>query len=378
MKLIKEVEIEVEIEDNSPYDESLHGFLLRNQLLYSPSTKPVGVISQNGGWIKSPFVSQEAQHVFSLRPDHELLEIIDIKETIDGIGNQLFDCPIGYTHKISNVFFSNNNHTKINKNVEPIVFCEICIRESIEKFGYGYFKNIWSFYSYCAIHNEPLKQFPLKNFSSSLSWIADVMQGNIPDVAFVVQDFKKPVYLSWEDPISRFFFPIKASLCAFYFFAQWILNNEDLFDRGFYKLVSRRKMLKQCGFIVFKKHFTANAKDYLTKIYLILKGFNQDLLDKFFEQHVEIVKIQIGPRKQGVLQELITKIKGESCSLCNFKSCSLRGSKDLEIIENSDINIKYLMSHSYSLLRIVLQQDPLSPFGSDLWSPMELEVISKD
>ncbi|MFD1007488.1 hypothetical protein [Oceanisphaera ostreae] len=369
---------EVEVEDNAPYDESLHGFLLRNQLLYSPSSKPFGVISLKGGWVDSPFVNKEAEHIFRTLPDHELLEIIDIKEVVNNVGNQLFDCATSYTNKISNVFFSNRNSTGTYKTSGPIVFCELCIKESIKRFGYGYFKNIWSFYSYCIIHNEPLKELPLKGFYSSLSWVADVMGGNTPEASFQVQDTKKPSFLSWDDPFAAYFFPIKASQCVFNFFAKWVSTNESSFNNDLYRVISRKEMLKYCRFVSVKKDFSSKSKYYLTKVYMLLKHFNQNLLDKFFEQHVEVVKVQIGPRKQGVLRELITKRKEESCSICKFKSCSLRGRKDLEVIENYDRNIKYLVSNSYSLLRIVLQQDPLSPFGSDLWSPMELEVISKD
>jgi len=374
--------------NNNPIDESLHSFLLRKQFILSEKFNPVGVISKLGGWTNYPFVHKEAEHIFSKYDDHFLLEILDENKIIDGFGNQLFNSPIAYASRIKSTFFPNRKSTGIKKTLSNIKFCNVCVQEAIKEHGFAYLKISWLKNDFCEKHNEPLKVLPYSNYKAGVKSIVDILKGKVPKIAVntcIHRSYSKE--LSANDITKSFFQPVKATYCLALEFAAWLLNNANELSDDFYQLVASDLLEENC-LMFLNDNITLyygqrNISEYeslkfFEKISLILKATDNQLICRFVNEYISLVKIQLGPRKQGVLTEIVSVANKRKCDNCKWKGrCAV--SDDAEELLTQDVNIEYLFANSHSLVRLATQDLLIAFTGDDVWSPIKInrEGITK-
>lgn len=363
--------------DPVPYDESLHSFILRHQLLFHPEIKPIGVITGGGSWRKSVFVPKKAQHIFHSFPDHELLEVIDDGTVVTGFNNKLHDSPTRYTERVKEVFFHERPEAVKSRGNIRVSFCEYCINESISNFGYGYFKTAWNYKSKCEKHGVQLRQLPPDGFSKNFKRIKSILKGNISKSFFS----KQPVFLDsphrnvidLKDKNVNTFYPVKVARCAIVDFLKWIISGDN---REVYELARKHigvsNIINDINAISYCEKDERMALDRSTSIYESLQGLVPDLVRVFVKDESEIVKIDLGPRKQGALVELAAKKKGLSCSECKFSRCYMNEIDSYDLIDEYKIDIYFILRNSYTISRIAFQGIIFKPMGNNLWSPLKL------
>lgn len=368
------------LRDQSPHDESLHSTLLRALWAYDPNVKPIGIIGNSGGWINSPFVQKDYEHIFYRYPDHVLLEIIDVELSVNGKGNLLFDNPTNYTSQIKPTFFSGRrSRMRATSNLD-IRYCQFCIEEGIKKVGYGYFRHFWSASDKCLIHNKPLERLPELGFNKSLKIVKKLLKGkgfNHPLKAKGVQStstrsrsFK--IHDTW-DTRDQYFFPIKfAPGCLMKDFAEWIWESYHEFKdpelKSFAEKVSGQYLHK------FREMYEFDYRKDFSGVYLLCSSFEAEKLNEFFAENITLIWLDLGPRKQGRLKEVFAKKKGENCETCKKKSCHLKGTKELREVDPQKISLQYLCENSYTLSRIVMQQRPIAVLGGSVWGALDVMV----
>lgn len=363
-------------DDLIPYDESLHSFILRHQLLFHPEIKPVGVITPSGGWRKSVFVPPKAQHIFHAFPDHELLEVIDDGTVVTGVLNQLYDSPIRYVNRAKEVFFHEGTDIKKDSELIRVSFCEHCIEESISKFGYGYFKTTWTYKNNCIKHGVNLRQLPLDGFYKNLKRIKSILKGNISKSFFS----KMPVYstspsrniINLDLKGVNTFYPIKVAGCSIDLFLEWIIREDNELSDQIKEHIGISNIINDRILIAHHGRGERAALERMTLMYEFFQGSKPELVRSFVEEHNEIVRINIGPRKQGVLVELVAKKKGLKCNECKFSHCYMKEVDSYDLIDNKKVDLPFIMRNSYTAARIGIQGLIFQSTGDNLWSPLKL------
>lgn len=368
------------LRDQSPHDESLHSTLLRALWAYDPNAKPIGIIGNSGSWINSPFIHKDYEHIFHRYPDHVLLEIIDVELSVNGKGNLLFDNPTNYTSQIKPTFFSGRRaRMRATSNLD-IRYCQFCIEEGIKKVGYGYFRHFWSVSDKCLIHNQPLERLPELGFNKSLKIVKRLLRGKRFKNSLSAQGFQPTsrrsrtytAHATW-DTRDQYFFPIKfAPGCLMKNFAEWIWESHHEFKdpglKSFAEKVSGQYLHK------FREMYEFDYRRDFAGVYLLCSSFEAEKLNEFFAENVTLIWLNLGPRKQGRLKEVFAKKKGKNCETCEQKSCHLKGSKELRLVDPQKISFQYLCENSYTLSRIVMQQRPIAVLGSSVWGALNVMV----
>lgn len=363
--------------DYAPHDESLHSTLFRVLLSYDPNAKPIGIINKDGLWRCAPFIHRGYEHVFYRYPDHLLLEIIDIDLSLNGKGNSLFDHPANYTYKIEDTFFNGNSRNVVSRSIKSkkVRYCLSCIQESIESLGYGYFRHFWDRSTFCLIHERPLKELPALGFNNTVKEIRRILSGRDCNKAYYI-DSNDEKFSSESrgdasnDMFVKYFFPIKFMFCLQEKFASWVRENTGNFTNSeLSHLASKLKWiyLQECLDLT-----EFNYRRVFAYIYLLCSVFESRLLKQFYENNVELIRLELGPRKQNVLREIIGKNKSINCNSCNEKNCFLRNNSATTSLKLSELDFKFLLNNSYSLARLVMQGSKIASIGDDVWSPIDI------
>lgn len=369
------------LSSQSPLDESLHSFLVRTLLAHDPNVKPVGVISESGCWIREPFIHEGYEHLFSQHPDHLLLEMIDISKRINGKGNLLFDNPANYASSIEETFFSGQRLRKNYHTNHPIKYCLSCIEEGIQEVGYGYFRHFWSYSNICLIHEKSLCQLPELSFSKTISAVKSLLGGKGHKDAIVLNHSEND-YLQrrssgtkqkWNST-GKYFFPIKFSVdCLMPKFARSVYHNHSDFRNE-----NLKSLAKRVSSDYVKRYDREREYDYkinFSSIYLICASLEPQYLDAFYANHIALVRLELGPRKQGRLREIFAKNKDSDCAVCRSRDCPLKGQTELRLVDAKSIDSKYLYENSYMLSRIAMRGRPVAWVGDSPWAPIDVHPV---
>ncbi|MBW3166473.1 hypothetical protein [Ferrimonas balearica] len=357
-----------------PYDESLHGFLLRLQQLHYPDLNPIGVISQSGGWVENPFAHKKFEHLFMGFPDHELLEIIDMTRMIGRENNNLFDDPTLYTNRISTTFLSGRNPSKVRKTKGNINYCPHCIRDGIEKHGYGYFRHFWEGHKFCLIHKSPLKELPVLGMKRAMGLVRLVLKGEDPGETIDIPDGHEEYIRCLDYPKRNFVLPIKAAPCLTKPFANWVIKGCYDFDAEIcdkYDLSDVRELCIRATKNISLSH---KSKILLSKIYLVLSRCESTLMEEFYSEEVDFVLIKIGPRKQGVLREVVSKAKGKCCNQCMKYECFIKRIGSYYSLAKEAVTFNFVSENSYYMKRLYMQGLRVDNTSSYPWSPIFINV----
>lgn len=351
-----------------PSDESLHSFVLRNQLMFHPEIKPIGVMNHSGAWRDPIFVSKGIQHLFYAYQDHELLHLIGAHARSNMIHMRLDRFPGISSESIERVFFHDNEKLKKGGCSIRVSFCEMCIKESVSEFGYGYFKDEWSYKCECFKHGKELRQLPIDSYSRNLKRIKNILKGEVLESFFCDSpDFSGN--LRREDHVKKMhnkkFYPVKAAKCALTSFSEWLaLNREHLSEREDEPLVALSSLINKPTFLE-RNFYKFDLAENVAEACRIIEDENPELIKSYFDDCVEVRRVNIGPRKQGVLVELVSKRKGMSCAECGESYCYMKERDDHELIDNYVVDLPFILKNSYANLKSL----DVKLFGSNLWSP---------
>lgn len=362
------------------YDESLQSHLIRRLLSYDPTAKPVGIISESGRWANAPFIQKDYEHLFHNYPDHLLLEMIDIERSIDGGGNLLFDDPSSYTSSIFSTFFSGRSNKRNVRSSTEIRYCQACIKESIEKVGYGYFRYFWNYSDKCLIHNQPIHYLPELGFNKAIEAVKEILLGRGHERGIPVTNGRNKLHESqrrgdgcgWNQD-GKYYFPIKLAVgCLMDKFAEWVSVNSSSFENPDFKRFSQNA--SSAYLYDYNLIYEGLYRRDFARVYLLCASLEPAKIEEFFRENVTLVCLQLGPRKQGRLKEIFGKNKESNCNRCRDKSCSLRNEKELQVIDLTDINATYLVNNSYSLSRIVAQKRDIFGLGGSVLGALDVSI----
>jgi hypothetical protein len=367
------------IDDNSPFDETLHSFVLRNLLLDNPNAKPVGVISKTGGWSQRPFVHKNSEHLFLKYKDHDLLEVIDVNKIITGFGNQLLDPPEEYALQIESTFFPNKESTGSKITQSNIFFCIDCIHESIRDLGFGYFKSHWRLSNYCIVHKSALQELPRQGFRKTFKSLTKILQGRVPKGAVTKVSFplkERPEEIEFQD---RFVFPVKLMHCLKISLATWILKSLSLFNDLLFKKMNREDIINECLEISKGNKVGHHVINKFSSIFLLILHFNPELLTSFLEKNSSLALIQLGPRKQKILKEVASVHIDKKCNSCKEKKCYFQQKRSYDFLDPQTIKKDFIVKNSYTVQRLIMQNlvynksADLNFISDSLWSPIKVD-----
>ncbi|WP_318457561.1 hypothetical protein [Photobacterium leiognathi] len=369
------------LRSQAPFDEGLHSFLLRTMWKYDPTITPIGVIKKSGGFINHPFCHKSIEHLFKLYPDHILLEKIDINKRINGINNSLFDCPSYYAERIKYIFFPNRNKTAPRQEHKSIRYCLDCINKGIKSFGYGYFRYFWEIDNKCLIHHSILKTIPVNNIKNTIASIKLLMKGiepkGVSEVKEKKSEYKYPV--DYEKLFNEnFLFPIKFADCLIDSFAIWIFTNKNSFKSS----ILRDTRLKLSDEYFDLKYEDKNKNDILLKKYFMHFHFlcsaeEPDILSDFYFNHVDFLKLYLGPKKEGVMKEIYSKSKTHNCNSCNLQHCTIKKGTINKPLSREKVTFEFLLNNSYTLCRIAMQGRSINIIGKEPWAPIDVSINSQ-
>ncbi len=353
---------------NTPLDESLHSFLVRNQLIHMHKFDPKGVIAKNGRWRVSPFAHHEATHVFEKYDDLFLLETIDVDIQLSSRDHRFFDAPDSYCLSIQRTFFEGRHSCPPSGEMMSIAYCPRCMKEMIKEIGFGYFRKSWRSGHICRIHGTALHTINSESYETSIKAVRKLLAGKkVPSkvLAHVPELNRKPEASSQR---LRLFYPIRTVECSARVIGLRLAKcRDELMSMGF-QIEEHwiRRWLRGLvdSQIDSKEHKQARA--HLGHLMSVLQNFKP--LADFINKEFSYARLWVGPRKQ--LSEILLLPKERQCSTCENKQCGERIADSQEV---DNIDLQYLTVNSTSLRRLGFQQMHLPSTGPHLWSPIRIK-----
>lgn len=333
---------------NIPQDESLHSFLIREQLIYSDKFDPKGVITADGMWRSQPYAHSSVVSLFEKYQEEFLFNLLNTN-TDFYLGSNPIYSPTLFINKLHSVFFA-GEHVKSKSKIE-IKFCVSCIEAAIRKYGYGYFKNEWSNSSFCRIHNNYLMYLPATSYKQAIDNLILVISGRIPYISKIEKKATK--FRFFDSAIKRknddyYVFPIKVMLCT-------------LDDIGFWMI---KNLSTELGFInVFD--FPEQLIETIEALLHIYRGNKE--LNEYIYKKMEFWKIKISAK--GELTEIVMVPKHKECSSCMHQNiCDLQNLESDYISDN--LNLYFLSQHSLTLRKYISNQTGFLGVMRYPWQPL--------
>jgi len=356
----------------TPLDESLHGFLVRQQLLHMHKFDPKGVIGADGNWRKAPFAHREVLHLFEKFDDLFLLEAIDVNIQLGEQNYQFFDGPDAYLSQISAIFFDGARRESVSGSSRAIKYCHKCIEDMLRENGFGYFRHYWNSKRWCYTHNESFRVIKSGDYKTSVALVRDILSGKkVPSWKLCKSkpaSHKRNDNQFKRDNSLKFFYPIRAVKCSARIIAKCLIENKsDLNEYGlpveldWLNLWTRNLIFSPTNSMDFYR-----AKNDLELLMVLLQQFTP--LVNFIERNFDYYKLGVGPRKQ--LSEVILAPKKRACHECETQCCRVKIEKAM-LIDRPNLN--YLVEHSTSLRRLAFQQLHLPVTGTHAWSPIKIK-----
>ncbi|GIU50447.1 hypothetical protein TUM4438_36480 [Shewanella sairae] len=311
-----------------PYDESLQSYIFRHEML-NGGTNFSSLISRNGEWLthvkldnsqKSYFVNHEEKLLLSLiKSNYERVVKLDFFHN-PFFYLELFKC-IFKEHENSNWMLQFSNFKGCYKRVS---FCNLCVKDSLFSYGFGYFKEDWTNGGGCKVHNVPIYYLPVASVRKTISSIREVLLGGIPSVAvqYSVTDVSREKSFQsgiFQKPISPCLFRlIHRKLCR--------IIKHYCFNRGLYEEHLERGM-----YSAYKKLFDASGayikadaiviEDIINKLLKLKYSPIMEVLDSLYEE----LEVFNGVEQSFSCSELMLVPKVRACLTCTHsnKYCGL-------------------------------------------------------
>ncbi|MEI8704701.1 TniQ family protein [Pseudoalteromonas sp. B62] len=154
-------------------DESLHSWIYRC-LLVNGVVDFSCIIDQSGLWCTNLDFPIKFKQCFTFPTDAELLELF-LKSSLS-FEYKKIDEPWVVASNIKAKLINEDSIKAKRRNIS-VRYCAACIKESIKREGFGYFKSDWFFYRHCHKHNTLLYSLSSKSRAQSLKLIRGLLSG---------------------------------------------------------------------------------------------------------------------------------------------------------------------------------------------------------
>lgn len=172
-------------------DETLHSFIFRICLVNGDENF-ADVTDQNVQWKEKLQLNVKTEKYFTEYSDNDFLTLMrnswQAKKNI-----AIFDNPIEYMTEIKSLLKRQRPRRGHGHN-NQLKYCIDCIRESINKNGFGYFKSSWHymFSEYCFIHNIPLTHYKKHSTVKPHEILKTIISGKHPTGCYSELLTRKP------------------------------------------------------------------------------------------------------------------------------------------------------------------------------------------
>ncbi|EAM2896174.1 hypothetical protein BKN78_05005 [Salmonella enterica] len=146
-------------------DESISGYLFRCLSVYGINAFE-SAIGNNGCWHSLPAFPCSLAPFLRMVPDRKLFMSLQ-REGHFNFAQGKVDNPMRIIELLKSVYGGSSKSTNY-KGDNPILYCPLCFKEMIKKYGHAYFKSIWGNKSNCFVHQTPLMSLTGKNVKESV------------------------------------------------------------------------------------------------------------------------------------------------------------------------------------------------------------------
>lgn len=146
-------------------DESISGYLFRCLNVYGINAFE-SAIGNNGCWHSLPEFPCSLVPFLRMVPDIKLFMSLQregyFNFTQDNVGN-----PMRIIELLRKIYGGSSRSTNYKGDI-PILYCPLCFKGMIEKYGHAYFKNTWSNKRNCIVHQTPLMSLTGRSVKESV------------------------------------------------------------------------------------------------------------------------------------------------------------------------------------------------------------------
>ncbi|MFC1236715.1 TniQ family protein [Vibrio sp. F74] len=177
-------------------DETIHSFIFRLCAIYGVEHLS-DVINKKGEWASSLQLNKSVRHYFLSLHDQQ---IVDLMQNCGWANKKLglFDDPTSYMSIIDKLINKRKANHKRTYNL-PIKYCIHCIKDSIVKNGYGYFKSDWQleYGNFCNVHREALIYISCHTKFQSIQDLKQIFKGILPKASYC-ELYYNPKSITWD------------------------------------------------------------------------------------------------------------------------------------------------------------------------------------
>lgn len=296
-------------------DESIHSYVLRLTILNGINNFSSIIYPRKVLW--HPRLVAPPQVKKSL----ELVNRLDLYSIIKrSLPNESF-----YTRMTDIDYIYQSTLSKRNRGLSlrnfPINFCKQCLKEQVNTFGFAYFRQSWSFYDKCVLHDAPLYTLAPASPKKFYQSIRKVLSLSFEDVTTVTAgSLPKPERWNTKNIFSsKFFAPCVEP------FAKDLLWEMQLFPYEYVELIDHSNFARElCKFIRKLKYKSTFTRSWNYQIKNCDPRRRHEFTLRLFDS-LELISTSIPAFSE------CYKVKHAKCDKCTF-SCP--ASKRLECIDN--------------------------------------------
>ncbi len=167
-------------------DESLHSFIFRKIMTFDNSSFCC-IVGKLGRWFARPLIPENLHFLFEDESDEDLLNALR-RSWGDETELTIYSNPVLHINLLNNIFRSNPVVSLSPRVYIPVAFCPECLKESINIYGYGYFKSNWLKGVNCEKHGVKLEILNDLRFKHAVEKIKLIMCGSEKSICTDRQD----------------------------------------------------------------------------------------------------------------------------------------------------------------------------------------------
>ena len=301
-----------------PKDESIQSFIFRVSINSGYLSIPAdiqNILDSTGYWRRIPKIDRLRQHLFQDFEERLLANLVKSNYvTAEDCG--LFANPIGYISILKYVFF-NGGACDIRAGKYKIKYCLDCIKESIYKYGFGYFPVHWLNTSYCAVHQSFLHCVKSKTRAESFAAIQYILKGMKPPDYTSCCDIEDSCNIYGDNVRNVDLFKVKFAPCLKAALLHWLRKHLREIDDA----TARRAHLQTSDMLL--RQFVCTSGLYkkvndivIERLFVAMQPKYNEQLKSFLVNNAEIIRIKCGIKNVVNLTEQLAITKGNTCGSC--------------------------------------------------------------
>jgi hypothetical protein len=297
-------------------DESLQSAIFRSIVLSGESSFE-NVLGENGYWLHKPTAIGLGNCFLQSVNDRSLFELVR-RSGLAQVPEGRFSNLSLLVTELSGIFVGNDTNNPNEKGKLQVGFCDQCIRESIEKLGFGYFKSEWLNWKtnkQCVHHKTPLHYIVSNTRKKNAAAILKVLSGDFSTDLTVghkkyIHDY--PFHLNFESPSLQEKNEICYLPCTKWDLYCWLSKNIK-------RLNNNNKLRKSLWFKNFSS-YSFFSDETLEFMCAAIELNDIDGMDDFIHSYLEKTLCRHDINGRFLFQYNAYKSKFQNCSKCIFYS----------------------------------------------------------